>query len=361
MKKVAAIVLAAALLFTMTACGTQQTPNPPEGNTSVQQPPVQNPDASGSGSGEKGPSVTRPTSPKMVMIAGGSSTGTMFLLANAMSLILNDNYSDVFSASAQSTTGTPAIIDLLENGEADFGWGASNTVRDAYEGINSFEGAACSNLASVAYGYVQVVQIVVSNKGEINNIADLEGKSFGVSNAGSTTELNARLILGHYGLDYLEKNNVRAQYVGEGQASELISNNQLDGVLANAALNSSGMISLMSSGNCKLLSIDQNVIDQICADDAAFIPYTIPAGTYDNQPEDIHTLAVVNYIYCRADLSEELVYWFCDAIFSHNEDLVMTHAAAKEMVPENAGLGMTVPMHSGASKWYADHGYQVEQ
>src|SRR5699024_3703637 len=90
-------------------------------------------------------SVARPTEPTLVSIAGGSSSGTMFLLANAMALALNQYSSDVFNAAAESTTGTPAIIEMLNNGEVDFGWGANNTVLDAYEGTGTYEGEPRTN------------------------------------------------------------------------------------------------------------------------------------------------------------------------------------------------------------------------
>lgn len=357
MKKILALLLALAMVLALAACGSSpsaapSTPPAAEPSTEPSAEPSAEPEAV---------AMTRPTSPTMVSIAGGSSSGTMFLLANAMALSLNNLAPDVFNATAESTTGTPAILELLENSEADFGWAANNTARDAYLGINTYEGNQFSNLASVAYGYEQVVQIVVRNDDSIQSVADLKGKSFGVSNAGSTTELNARLILGKYGLDYLDRDDVSEQYVGESQANDLISNNQLDGVLANAALGSSGMITLMTSGNCKLLSIDEKIIDEICTENPSFIPYTIPAGTYENQPEDVKTVAVVNYILCRADLPDELAYWFLDCIYQDNENLVLTHKAGATILPENAGIGMVIPMHPGALAWYTEHGYQIPE
>lgn len=354
MKKTLALLLAAVMVLSLAACGTTQTPQP------TQAPPASEPTVQPA-EDTAAPAMSRPSSPTMVSVAGGSSSGTMFLLANAMALSLNNLAPDVFNATAESTTGTPAILELLENSEADFGWAANNTARDAYLGINTYEGKQYTNLASVAYGYEQVVQIVVRNDDSIQSVADLRGKDFGVSNAGSTTELNARLILGKYGLDYLERDDVKEQYVGESQANDLISNNQLDGVLANAALGSSGMITLMTSGNCKLLSIDAEVISEICEENPSFIPYTIPAGTYENQTEDIETVAVVNYILCRADLPDELAYWFLDCIYADHDNLVLTHKAGATILPENAGVGMVIPMHPGALAWYAEHGYDIPE
>lgn len=358
MKKLLALFLALSMILGLAACGSE-----PPADTS--EPPAQetkeaDPAATDEPSGTEA-SVARPTEPTLVSIAGGSSSGTMFLIANAIALALNTYSSDVFNAAAESTTGTPAIIEMLNSGEIDFGWGANNTVLEAYEGTGSYEGDARTNLASLAYGYEQPIQIVVRDDDSIQSIADLKGKSFGVSNAGSTTELNARLLFSFYDIDYINRNDLTPQYIGESQASDLISNKQLDGVLANAAVGSSGMMTLMTSGDCKMLSIDEDVIEKLCEASPAFIPYTIPANTYDNQPEDIRTVAVVNYIYCRADLSEELAYWFLDTIYAHNDDLVATHSAGETIVPENAGIGMVIPMHPGAIKWYEDNGYTIPE
>ena len=354
MKKFLAMLLALALILGLAACGAAEEP------AAENDDPAAEAQGSVTMTGAEA-SVARPTEPTLVSIAGGSSSGTMFLLANAMALALNQYSSDVFNAAAESTTGTPAIIEMLNNGEVDFGWGANNTVLDAYEGTGTYEGEPRTNLASLAYGYEQPVQIVVRDDDSIQSIADLRGKDFGVSNAGSTTELNARMILSFYDIDYIDRNDLTPQYIGESQASDLIANGQLDGVLANAAVGSSGMMTLMTSGDCKMLSIDEDVVEQICEANRAFIPYTIPANTYDNQPEDITTVAVVNYIYCRADLPEELAYWFLDTLYAHNDDLVATHKSGETIIPENAGVGMVIPMHPGALKWYEDCGYTLPE
>lgn len=294
------------------------------------------------------------SSPTNIQICGATSGGTYFLIANGLCQLLNDTMPDVFRASAQSTGGTPENIRLMQNGETDFAFGQAGVAKQAYEGTGSFEGESLTNIASVTYVYPNVMQIAVSNSSGIDDFSDFAGKTFCAGASGSATELNTRDMFAACGLTY---DDVRIEYTSESQSTELMKNNQADGANLIAAIGAASVTELYSTGDYHLISFTDEQLEAICAMSDAYYPYTIPAGTYANQDEDIKTFAVANYIFCRADLDEDIVYNFVKCIYDNLEDVNAIHSICEGNITlENVTNGMTVPMHPGAEKYYKEVG-----
>ena len=69
-----------------------------------------------------------------ITIAGATSGGTYFLLANAMAKLLNDKLgSEGWAVSAQSTPGTPTNIKLLGEKQIEFAFGQAGVAYDAWK------------------------------------------------------------------------------------------------------------------------------------------------------------------------------------------------------------------------------------
>lgn len=113
---------------------------------------------------------------------------------------------------------------------------------------------------------------------------------------------------------------------------------------------------LQSSGKFELLNFSEEKIEALHAINSAYFKYVIPADTYPNQPAAVTTFAVANYIFCRKDLPEDLVYKFTKALYENQPDLFAVHKAAGDIKPENAVNGLTVPLHPGAEKYLKEIG-----
>ena len=292
--------------------------------------------------------------PTNIQICGATSGGTYFLIANGLCQLLNDTMPDVFNATAQSTGGTPENIRLMQAGETDFAFGQAGVAKEAYEGTGSFEGDPQPNIAAVTYVYPNVMQIAVRNGSGIESFADFAGKTFCAGASGSATELNTRDMFEACGLTY---DDVRIEYTSESQSTELMQNNQADGANLVAAIGAASVTELYSTGDYHLLSFSDEELDAILAMNDSYYAYTIPAGTYANQEEDINTFAIANYIFCRADLDEDIVYNFVKCIYDNLDDVYAIHSICEGNITlENVANGLTIPMHPGAEKYYKEVG-----
>lgn len=331
-RKFLALILALAMVMSLVACGSKDTPTP---------------------DGQKNTDGA-PNSPYTIQICGATSGGTYFLIANGLCQLLNDKASEWFKASAQSTAGTPENIRLMEEGETDFAFGQAGVVKQALDGVGAFEGEKFDNISSVTYVYPNVMQVAVSNKSGVKSFADFKGKTFCAGASGSATEINTRDMFAACGISYNDSN---IEYTSESQSVELMQNGQADGANLIAAVGAASVTELYSTGNYHLLSFSDEELDAICSYSDAYYKYTIPAGTYANQDEDIHTFAVANGIFCRSDLDEDAVYNFVKTLYENIEQVYEIHSiCANNIALENCVNGMTAPLHPGAEKYYKEVG-----
>ena len=91
-----------------------------------------------------------------------------------------------------------------------------------------------------------------------------------------------------------------------------------------------------------------------------YTAYTVPAGTYKGQTEDVTTITVKATLIVSADIDEDTVYEITKAIFDNVEAITAEHAKGAELSIENATSGMTAPFHAGAARYFAEKGVNVE-
>ncbi len=308
--------------------------------------------APGSSAAPASSEVAKPKSPTPIQICGATSGGTYFLLANAIAQLLNTEAGDWFKASAQSTGGTPVNIRLMEENETEFAFGQAGVAKQAMDGVAPFD-KQYTNLSSVTYVYPNVMQIAVRKDAKITAFADFKGKTFCAGASGSATELNTRDMFDAAGIKYEE---ATIEYTSETQSADLIKDRQAQGANLIAALGAAAMMDLMSSGDCEIYSFSEAELDAICALNPAYFRFTIPANTYPKQDKEIQTFAVANYIFCRKNLDDEIVYQFIKTIYENNAALTAAHKAAAEIIPENATNGLTVELHPGAARYLKEIG-----
>ena len=93
---------------------------------------------------------------------------------------------------------------------------------------------------------------------------------------------------------------------------------------------------------------------------APYIAGEIPAGTYDGQTENVPTVAVINYLVTSDAVSDDTAYALTKAMFENLDEMKAAHAAANDIDVQKALLGMPIPVHPGAQKYYDEVGVKAE-
>ncbi len=295
--------------------------------------------------------------PSHVSIVGASSGGTFFLVANGMAQLFNDEMSSG-QYSAQSTAGTPAIYKALDSNDGDIGFGQSSMAYDAINGEGQFEGNEITNMLGMTYMYPNAMHLVVSKSSGIKTPEDIQGKRIGVGEPGGGVEVDSTRLLEALGIDMSE--DISAEYVTGGQATDMMRNNQLDGAIMPGGIGASNIVDILSTGEYELVPFSAELVDKVMEVNPAYFPLEIPANTYPNQTESIDIYAEANWLFARADLSEDFVYEMLTVLYDNQDYMITVHNSSENMTLENSQNGSMIPLHPGAIKFFLDNGVDID-
>jgi uncharacterized protein len=82
----------------------------------------------------------------------------------------------------------------------------------------------------------------------------------------------------------------------------------------------------------------------------------VPAKTYEGQTANVPTAYVQNFLVTHEGVPADVVYKMTKAMYENLDQLMAAHAAAKSIRKEGAIIGMPVPLHPGAEKYYKEIG-----
>lgn len=318
MKKMLSIVLVIALALSLAACG-------------------------GSGSASK-----------MTMGTGGTS-GTYYAFGGVLGQYIKNNAGiDVIVV---STDGSKANIESIAAGDYQLGTVQSDVMAYAWEGTRSFESTGKVDSFRVVAGlYAEAVQLITMDP-EIKSVADLKGKAVSIGAPGSGTYFNAMDVLSAASL---AETDIKPQYQSFADSTDALKDGKIDAAFIVAGAPTAAITELCTTNSASLVPIDGDIAAKLMEACPFYTSYTIPAGTYNGQAEDVTTVTVKATLIVAASASEDDVYNLTKAIFDNVDAIAAENGKGKELSVENATSGMAAPFHAGAAKYFAEKGVTVE-
>ncbi|MEG1604482.1 MAG: TAXI family TRAP transporter solute-binding subunit [Clostridia bacterium] len=285
-------------------------------------------------------------------IATGGTSGTYYALGGELANLFGKNIEGL-EVNAPSTGASAENIRLVNAGDAELGIVQNDVADYAYNGTNAFEGEQIQTFSAVASMYPEFVQLVVHKDSGIKTLADLKGKRVSIGAAGSGVFFNAVQYLEVAGLTI---EDIDAQYLSFAESSDAIKNRQIDAAFITAGIPNAAIQELGATSSVEVVSLDQATVDALIAAYPFYAQVIIPAGTYPSQETDVTTVAIRAILIAKNDLDEELVYNITKTLYEKTGDI--SHAKGKEIKIEDALLGISVPVHPGAARYFAEKGIQ---
>ena len=291
---------------------------------------------------------------KMTMGTGGTA-GTYYAYGGVLAQYIK-NHGDI-EVVVVSTDGSKANIQSIDAGDYQLGTVQSDVLAYAWEGTRSFESEGKIDSFRVVAGlYAEAVQLITMDP-EIKSVADLAGKSVSIGAPGSGVYFNAVDVLAAAGLT---ENDIKAQYQSFADSTDALKDGKIDAAFIVAGPPTPAITELCTTNDAYLVPIDGDIAAKLMADCPFYTAYSIPAGTYAGQTEDVQTVTVKATLIVSASASEEDVYNLTAAIFNNISAITAENGKGAELSIENATSGMTAPFHAGAAKYFAEQGVTVE-
>lgn len=287
----------------------------------------------------------------------GGEGGTYYAYGTALAPSLEEDTGAVVQVTP--TTGSEGNLRLLQGDMLDLAIVQGDTLQRAVEDGGGFLETPLTGVSALGSLYTEACQIVTRAGAGITSVADLAGKRVSIGEEESGVTRNAEQILMANGLttDRLEVS--RLSFTDSADALE---DGSLDAFFITAGVPTKAVTELADRMDIALVPLDERSIDQLVSLYSWYTPYTIPAGTYRGQKQDIPTVGVKAVLVANnSTIEDDLAHTITRRIFeSLPETQGIMPAAEPGLYQEFAVDGVPVGFHPGASEYYASQGIDVD-
>jgi TRAP transporter TAXI family solute receptor len=307
-----------------------------------------------SAAAQDGGKVIQPTATQKSTIRLGTATpgGGFPLYGNAFAEIMNAA-DPTLVIEPRNTKGSNENIPLLETGQLDIGLVAGEPAYEAFMGI----GRPRTSIKILTAIYSNPGMFVVRADSPYKTIHDLVGQPIAFGAKGSGLPILSRYMLDGLGLKQDEDfKSIYLDHAGDGPPMVL------DGraaALWGAGIGWPGFSAMAASpGGARFIAPDAAEIARIRAKHTFLKPLTIPAGSYPNQNEPIHSVGSWSFVLVRADLDDETAYRLARNIHGIEAEFCKKLAQACETTAANTFAAAPSPdlIHPGVLKYLHEIG-----
>ncbi|MCA1288028.1 TAXI family TRAP transporter solute-binding subunit [Salipiger bermudensis] len=292
--------------------------------------------------------------PNSITIGTGSQGGTYFGYGSGFGAMISEALD--INAGAEITGGPVQNVTLVETGEHQLGFVTLGPADEARKGESPLmPGVPHEKVRALFPMYQTPLQAAVLASSDIEGFGDLSGKRVGVGPAGGTSATYwTRFFENAEGFDGVKTSNA-----GGSDTAGQLKDGLIDAFVYAAGLPTGAYAQLAVENDVRFLSMDDDTLAKMMDIVPAMAPFTIPAGTYEDQPENLQTVSLWNFAITNEAMPESLAYEITKLAMENHDRMVTNHAAAKETLPENVLKNQVIPFHPGAVKWFEENGFEI--
>lgn len=339
-KRLVAMVLAAAMAATaVVGCGSSSTSSGTQSN---------------GGSAE--PATAAPEGEDVYWtVAACPASSALYPFWVSLGDCLQKEYPQ-YKVTVSESQGAVAITKSVNAGTANFGNSVSATDYENYNGVGTFEGHPNKDARMLFYYEVTAEMFCVTKESGITTLAGLDGKKFCPGGTGTSAEDICKKTMDLFGY--------KPEYftASQSDSSDAYANREIVGTVKLGPTKDSYVMQLDAALPVNVISLSDDEIAKITEKYPYLIQVDIPANTYDDQPEEIHTVGTPQGCQANTQLSQQDGYNICKAIFDTQK------AAWQAAYPVGANndlveltLSSTLPLHAGTVQYLQEIGVEVPE
>jgi TRAP transporter TAXI family solute receptor len=303
-------------------------------------------------------------------IGTGGIGGVYYPLGGALAQALTNKIPDMV-VTAQTGNASVANVNLISRGEVESGIAQNNVALAAYTGDKEqWKTPQVKSLRCITALFPETVHIVALAKSGIKSVYDFKGKRIIVGDKGSGTEMDSRRFLEAIELSY---DKIQPIFVYYAAAVQRMQDEQADALFWTAGVPISNIIEIATTKDVVFLPFPDEIIQKLHSKYPYYAPVTMPVKAYPKQNYPVKTIAIISLWVTRAEVDEQTIYDVTYHLWektpqlyrekkelaSGAEIMAAAHDQGKNVTFENALLGVTIPLHKGAYRYYKEKGIQV--
>ena len=258
-------------------------------------------------------------------------------------------------ATAVASNGSVANVNAINSGSMQSGFTQSDVAYWAYNASGIYDGRPkVDTLRAIANLYPESFHLVARKGSGIKSIKDLKGKRMSLDEPGSGTLVDARLILAAYGMT---EKDVKAEYLKPQQSADKLKDGALDAFFSVSGWPQGAIAELAATTGIDLVAIDGPEAENLIKQFSFFAADEIPDGAYKGVA-GVKTVSVNAIWATSSKQADQLIYNITAALWNPSTRKLLDsgHAKGKAIKLETAIVGLGIPLHAGAEKFYKEKG-----
>src|SRR5690625_3224260 len=290
-----------------------------------------------------------------LILATGGTAGVYYPFGGELAT-LYENEIDGISVNYVESGGSAENVGQIYQEEWQIGFSDNGTAELAVRGeLPGLEGEELDNLGWIGNLYPEALHVIVRDDSDYESIADLEGATIAVGDAGSDTRITSDKVLDAYGLT---EEDYEPEVTDFGSSTDMLADGQIDATMFVVGTPVAGLTQLSATTDVRLLPVDDDVASEV-EEAGSETAYDIPADVYDFLEEDVQTVAVfASLIASTTQVSEDIGYEITKATFENADSITVEAAQFVDVEEALLGIG-EIPLHPGAERYFEEVGLDL--
>jgi len=244
--------------------------------------------------------------------------------------------------------GSVSTVEAIQSGQADIGFTLADVAYLAFAGRLGDRPTRFDRIRGLSVLQLTPLHLVVRNDSPIRAVPDLKRRSVAVGPPGSGTPFTVALVLGAFGVRPSEVQTVAVPFK---EGASLLRNGTVEAMFLNATDPAEGVRDAIDAG-AHLVSVEGAPVAALRREYPFFRLARIPAATYANQPESVHTIGTDALLVCRDDLEELTAYELTKQFFDTLSALPASESL--RLMNLDSAPATPIPLHEGAARYFRE-------
>jgi TRAP transporter TAXI family solute receptor len=246
------------------------------------------------------------------------------------------------------TQGSVSNARLVDAGSAQIGLMQSDVAAAAIAGEGPFSASGpLRRVRALASLVPEPLHVVVRMDSGIQSVHDLRDRRVGIGPEESGGRFTTDLVLRAHGLEF---DDLAETFTGTPvEGLRRLVGEELDAVIMAVAVPWRQLSVAAEQAPLRLLSLDEDVISHVNELGRGLVPMVVAGRSYPGQANPVRTVAATALIVANADLADVTVESLLEVIFAEER---VDSARTARISRDKALVGVTVPLHDGAARFY---------
>ncbi len=281
-------------------------------------------------------------------LATGWPSGSYFKYGEAFADYANKHDFKVFNYPSEGS---------LENGyrvntdRIDFAILQSDVAEIIYKGWIEEDQLPVPDMRAVASLWPEAIHVITLEQSGIKNFSEIRGKKIAIGSLRSGTRFTALRIWQASGFERIKTEN--QMMLSRGNAIKALESGEVDAIIIAGAVPDPAIQDLSQRReDIRFIPLPQPIITKLVEQNFSYYGHPIPAKTYPGQTESILTLGITALLTASMQTQDEIVEQYMQLMSDGAEEISRTFYRAAFFSFKTARLGISVPLHPGAQKFY---------